>query len=108
MTAPSASAPAKAPGGLVAAGYVLALAPLWLFAVAAFSGLGPRTATLVFAVPVLLSTVGTILVARRVAAAGSAPQGRVIGLVGLVLGGLGYLLWVYLASVGITFGDGPL
>ncbi|WP_353815985.1 hypothetical protein [Agromyces sp. SYSU T00266] len=96
------------PAGLTVAGIVAGLGPLWLFAIAAFAGPGPWTSSLIFAVPVLASTTVAIWAALRLARRGHRAAAWTVAIVALVAGVIGYAAWVYLASLGIRFGDGPL
>ncbi|MCD2444361.1 hypothetical protein LQ757_18935 [Agromyces sp. SYSU K20354] len=89
-------------------GIVLGLAPAWLFVIAAFTGLGPATASLTFALPVLAATAGTVWAWVQLRRAGAIGPERVVAIVAIVPGILGYGAWVYLANLGIRFGDGPL
>lgn len=93
-------------------GLICATAPAWLFAwvgLGSFGGggVGPRTATLTFAVPVVLSTVLAIWIAVRLARRDERRIGLVIGWITLVIGVIAYAAWIYLATLGIQFGDGP-
>lgn len=99
---------AGSPAGLVVAGIVGGLGPLWLFAIAAFAGPGPRTSALVFGIPVLATTAVAIWASLRLARRGERAAAWSVALVALIGGLIGYVAWVYLASLGIRFGDGPL
>ncbi|BDZ55025.1 hypothetical protein [Agromyces marinus] len=106
--ADSEVAQAKASRSIMWLGIVLGLAPVWLFAIAAFAGPGPASAVLTFAVPVLAATAGTVWAWVRLRRAGATGRARTVAIVGIVAGLLGYAAWGYLVSLGIRFGDGPL
>jgi len=105
---PAPARPAAATTTWLIVGIVCALAPVWLFAIAAFVGLGPASATLVFALPVLASTVVAVLAWVRLRKVGARGAALTVGILALVFGLVGYFLWVNLAITGIQFGDGPL
>lgn len=88
-------------------GLICALAPLWLFAIAAFVGVGPATASLAFAAPVILSTVVAIGAALKLRH-GARRASITLWIVLLVAGAIGYFLWINLALLGLSTGDGPL
>ncbi len=107
-TTPPASPRARRATTWFIVGLLCALGPLWLFSIAAFVGLGPASATWVFAAPVLLSTVVAIWAVVRLRRLDAARAAITVGVVLVLAGVLGYFLWVNLAILGMTMGDGPL
>ncbi|WP_353807186.1 hypothetical protein [Agromyces sp. SYSU T00194] len=105
---PAPARPAAATTTWLIAGIVCALAPVWLFAIAAFVGLGPASATLVFALPVVVSSVVAILAFLRLRKVGARGAALTVGILTIVFGVVGYFLWINLAWTGMQFGDGPL
>ncbi len=92
----------------VTVGIIAGLGPAWLFAIAAFSGLGPASASASFALPVLAATAIAMWIAVRLARAGARTAALTVGIVALVAGVLADIAWVYLAALGVQFGNGPL
>jgi hypothetical protein len=76
-----------------------------MLAIGLFSGGGPRTTVLSFAVPVLLSTALAVWATLNL---GSRRSRWAVGITAIVVGVVSYPIWFYLASLGIRFGDGPL
>ncbi|GEM_PF-5299245 len=105
---PAPARPAAATKTWLVIGIVCALAPMWLFAIAAFVGLGPASATLVFALPVIASTVVAVSAWARLRKVGARGAALTVGILAIVFGLVGYFLWANLAWVGMQFGNGPL
>ena len=105
---PSSTDQGRPAGGLAALGIIGGIAPAILFVASAFSGLGPRTAVLVSAAPVLIATAVTIWVGLRLQRSGRKAAARWVAGIAIVVGVPAYVAWIYLASLGIQFGDGPL
>lgn len=104
-------APAQRSGAFtvwIVLGVIAGLGPLWLFAVAAFSRLGPASASMAFGVPVLVTTAVAVWIALRLGTVGARTAALTVGWVALVAGVLGYIPWIYIAALGIQFGNGPL
>jgi len=91
-----------------AAGVILGLGPLVLFAIAALAQLGgPLISVAVFGLPVVASTVLAVLVIRRLLRAGHIGWGYSVAAVTIFAGVIGYVLWIFLALLAVQFGNAP-
>lgn len=106
------SAPQKMDGStavvLGVIGVIFAIGPGLLMTWAAFfANVGPRTAAMVYTLPILLSTLLAIMLAVLLVRRGQRRWGMTVGWIALVVGVISYVVWAIVVVVGFQSGDGP-